>query len=85
MSTGAAQGCFLPPLLYFPRTTCVSQDESVKLFKLTDDATVVGLITDDESLYIASDGSAAERYSIRNNLLFHLNRNNNDKETPGEK
>lgn len=58
LSTGAAQGCFLPPLLYFPHTTgCVSQDE--KLFKLTDDATVVGLITDDESLYIASDGSAS--------------------------
>lgn len=57
------------------------------MFKLTDDATVVGLITDDESLYIASDRSAVERYSIGNNLLFHLNRSSSEKETvtPGEK
>lgn len=61
-------------------------DESVKLFKLTEDATVVGLITDDESLYIVSEESAVERYSIGNNLLFHLNRDCNKKETvtPGE-
>lgn len=85
---GAAQGCFLPPQLYFHHTTgFVSQDESVKLLKLTVDATVVGLITDDESLYMASDGSAAERYPIPNNLLFRLNRSNSGKETvtPGEK
>lgn len=55
-----------PLLLYFPHSTgCVSQDGSLKMFKLTDNAAVVGLITDDESLYIASDGSAVERYSIR--------------------
>lgn len=46
----------------------------MRVFKLADAATVVGLITDDESLYIASVGGAVERYSIGNNLLFHLNR-----------
>lgn len=88
LSTQAAHGCLLPPLLHFPHTIgCVSQDEYVKLHKLTDAAAVVWLITDDESLYIASDGSAVERYSIRNNLLFLLNRSSNKKETvtPGEK
>lgn len=72
--------------MYFLHTAGgVSQDKSVTLFKLTDNAAVVGLITDNESLCIASGGSAAERYSIQNNLLFHLNRSNDEKKTPGEK
>lgn len=49
------------------------------MFKLTDDAAVVMLITVDKSLYIVSDGNAGERYSIPK-LLYYLNRYNNEKE-----
>lgn len=51
------KAAFYFTLFYFKLTIGrVSQDEPVKLFKLTEDATIVGLITDDESLYIASEG-----------------------------
>lgn len=48
---GSAPGHFLPILSYSPLpTACVSQVESFKLLELTDNAAVVGLITNDESL-----------------------------------
>lgn len=53
--------------------SCSSCDEFVKLFKLTDNGAIVGLITDNESLCISSFGSTVVRHSIQNNLLFHLN------------
>ncbi len=53
ISTGAPQGCVLSTLLFslYPNN-CTSKDLSVKLLKLVDDTTRIGLIRDsDESAY----------------------------------
>lgn len=48
---GSAPGHLLPVLSYFPLLTpCVSQVESFELLELTDNAAVVALIANDESL-----------------------------------
>ncbi len=54
ISTGALQGCVLPLLLFSLSYTndCTSKDHSVKLLKLVDDTTLIGLIQEgDESAY----------------------------------
>ncbi len=50
---GAPQGCVLTPLLFSINTNnCTSSDSTVKLLKLAEDTTIIGLIHDgDESAY----------------------------------
>lgn len=70
----------------FSAHNCLFRDECELWFKIAGVATVAGLITDDESLYIASEGSTMETCSIPTKLLFELNRSNSEEEavTAGE-
>lgn len=66
----------------------IEHGSSSRLFKITRDGAAVGLITDDESLYVVSDGGggAVEGCSFRNNLWFELNGSSDEKTaTSGEK
>ena len=53
ISTGAPQGCVLSPFLFTLFTNdCVSGDQSVRLIKFSDDATLIGCIEiADETAY----------------------------------
>ncbi len=68
ISTGAPQRCVLSPLLFNLYTDdCTSKDPSVKLLKLAEDTTMIGLIQDsDESAYRQEVKELALWYGVKN-------------------
>ena len=72
LNTGAPQGCVLSPLLFTLFTNdCVSQNDSVKIIKFSDDTTVEGLISDNnEYAYRDEVGKLVDWCQVNN---FELN------------
>ena len=76
LSTGAPQGCVLSPWLFSLFTNqLTSLDNSVKIYKYTDDTTIIGLISNnDESAYRREVERVVTWCSI-NNLLLNTQKN----------
>ncbi|KAK1799191.1 hypothetical protein P4O66_007444, partial [Electrophorus voltai] len=69
LSTGAAQGCVLSPLLYSLYTyNCTATSSSTIIVKFADDTVVMGLISDN------NEGAYLENWCQENNLLLNVSK-----------
>ena len=74
-STGAPQGCVLSPLLYSLYTQgSAATHSSNTVNKVTDETTVVGLITDGDETAYRSEGDRLAQYCQDNNLALNADK-----------
>jgi hypothetical protein len=73
LNTGAPQGCVLSPSLYSLFSHgCTARHDSNTILKVADDATVVGLITDDDEAAYREEFRDLAVWCQGNNLSFNV-------------